>query len=143
MDHHTERKPLREVKLELVSLGATRTQLSIPEVKELTKVLFENENIKAYVIGFYEGGYGMLVCTNLRLVFVDVMPFGRLKVDDIPYSSIASVEMQLGIFFGSVTVFTRPNNYKFWWLKKDNVCDFNEYVELQMLKHQKEDVNVR
>lgn len=142
MTHHIERKTLREVKLDLARAGATKVQLALPEVRELCKVLFEKEDIKAFVSGFYDGGYGMLVATNLRLLFVDVMPFGRVKVDDVPYSAIASTEMQLGIFLGKITIFTRPNTYSFWWLKKDNVHDFNKYVELQMLKHQQENVEI-
>lgn len=133
---------MREIKLQLVALGATKSQLSKPEIKELPKVLFENEVIKAFVLGFFDGGYAMLAATNLRLLFVDVMPFGRVKVDDIPYNMVASVEMQFGIFYGSITVFTRPNSYRFWWLNKNNVHDFNEYVELQMLKHQKENIKM-
>jgi hypothetical protein len=142
MKHHRQRKTLEEVKLDLVRLGITKSQLGIPEVKELTRVLFKDETVKAFVIGFYDGGYGMLVATDLRLIFLDVMVFGRIKVDDIPYSSIGSIELELGIFFGQISIFTRPRNYKFWWLKKDNAYDFNEYVERQMLKHQKEDVQV-
>jgi hypothetical protein len=142
MKHHVERVKIREVKLQLASLGATSNQLRKPEISELPKVLFEQEQIKAFVMGFYDGGYGMLAATNIRLLFVDVMPFGRVKIDDIPYNNVSSVEMQLGIFFGSTTVYTRPNTFHFWWLNKNNVHDFNEYVELQMLKHQKENIKI-
>ena len=138
MKHHKERKPLRDIKLELAAVGATKSQLKQREVLELPKVLFENEVAKAFIIGFYDGGYGMMVATNLRLLFVDVMPFGRVIVDDIPYNMVGTTELQLGILFGSITVFARSNTYRFWWLKKDNASDFNEYVELQMLKNLKD-----
>lgn len=142
MKHHVERVTIREIKLQLAALGASKSQLAKPEIQELPKVLFEHEQIKAFVMGYYDGGYGMLLATSLRLLFVDVMPFGRVKVDDIPYANVASVEMQLGIFFGSVSVYTRPNTFRFWWLNKNNVHDFNEYVELQMLKHQRENIKL-
>lgn len=138
MKHHIERKPLKKIKLELVALGATRYQLSKPEIKELPKVLFEDENIEAFLLGFYEGGYGMMVATKKRLLFVDVMPFGRIKVDDIPYTMLGSTELGLGIVFGSITVNTRPKTYRFWWLKKDHAQDFHNFIEGQLLKYQRE-----
>lgn len=142
MKHHVERVSMREIKLQLVALGATRGQLAKNEIRELPKVLFEEETIKAFILGFYDGGYGMMIATNLRLLFVDVMPFGKVKTDDIPYSMVASTETQYGMIYASMTVYTRPNTYKFWWLNKNNVHDFNEYVERQMLKHQKENIKV-
>jgi hypothetical protein len=142
MKHHVERVSLRDIKLQLVALGATKPQLSKPEIKELPRVLFDNESIKAFILGFYDGGYGMLVATNLRLLFVDVMPFGRVKVEDIPYNMVNSTQVQFGVLFASAAVVTRPNTYRFWWLNKNNVHDFNEYVELQMLKHQQENIRV-
>lgn len=142
MKRHHERKPLKEVKLELARLGVSRFQLSQPEIHELTRVLFDDESIKAFVMGIYDGGYGMLVATNLRLLFVDVMAFGRVIIDDIPYTSINAIELRLGIFFGTVSVLARSRNYKFWWLNKDQSDDFNDYVERQMLKHHKEEIKV-
>jgi hypothetical protein len=143
MKHHRERKPLREIQLQLAALGASRSQIKQREVLELTRVLFESEEIKAFIIGFYDGGYGMMVATDLRLLFVDVMPFGRVKVDDIPYNMVGSTALQLGMLFGTVTVFARTHTYKFWWLKKDNALDFNDYLEAQMLVHQKENIKLK
>lgn len=142
MKSRRDSRSLNEIRLELVQLGATKSQLNSPEVKYLPRVLFENETIKAYIIGFYEGGYGMLVATNLRLLFVDVMVFGRVKVDDIAYGTVNGTELELGIFFGTVKLVTRAGKYRFWWLNKDNAYEFDQYVERQMLKHQKEDVKV-
>lgn len=138
MKHHTTRKSLQEVKDQLRDCGATKYQLTKPEVRELPKVLFKNETIKSFVIGFYEGGYGMLVATDMRIIFLDVMPFGRMKTDDIPYTMVSSTELALGLMLGSVMLYTRPKNYRLWWVKKDNAQDFNDYIEFQMLKHQKE-----
>lgn len=140
MKQSQDRKTLREIKLQLAEAGASKSQLRQNEVKELTKVLFDHEHIKSFIIGFYDGGYGMLVATDLRLIFVDVMPFGRVVQDDIPYSMIGSTQMEQGILFATICIFTRPKNYRFWWLNKTNASDFNKYVELQMLEHQHEDV---
>ncbi|MCA9347351.1 PH domain-containing protein [Candidatus Saccharibacteria bacterium] len=142
MRHRVDRVEARDVKLQLVKLGATPSQLKRPEVAELSKILYENEIIEAFILGYYDGGYGMMVATNIRVVFIDITPFGRLKIDDIPYGSVNSVELQIGMFFASVSLFSGPVRYRFWWLNKNSAHDFNRYVEYQMLKHQKEDVKL-
>ena len=106
MRHRVDRVEARDVKLQLVKLGATPSQLKRPEVAELSKILYENEIIEAFILGYYDGGYGMMVATNIRVVFIDITPFGRLKIDDIPYGSVNSVELQIGMFFASVSLFT-------------------------------------
>ena len=123
---------------QLCSLGATRYQLSKPEIKKLPHILFDNESVKAFVLGFYDGGYAMLVATELRLLFVDVMPLGRTIVDDIPYNMLGSTGLGMGIVFASVTIFARAKTYRFWWVKKQDAQKFNDYVEIQMLRHQRE-----
>lgn len=138
-----DRRSLRDVKLQLVACGASKGQLRQNEIRELPKALFENETIKAFIMGFYDGGYGMMVASDLRLLFIDVMPFGKVRVDDIPYNMVGTTTLQMGMFFGSITLYARSNIYRFWWLNKNNATDFNEYVELQMLKHQQEEVRVK
>ena len=128
---------LTQVKKRLRALGASRGQLAKPEIKQLPHLLLSDEIIEAFMLGWYEGGYGMLLATNLRLVFIDVMPFGRLIIDDIPYTMIASVELQLGLLLGSVTVYGRSKNYKFWWVDKQNARTFSGYIEAKLLEYQK------
>lgn len=126
------------IKARLRALGASHFQLSRPEAKVLAGLLFNDEVIEAYVMGNYEGGYGMLVATKHRLLFVDSLFTGTLIVEDVPYTMVSSTEFRLGIFLGAVTVYCRQKKYRLWWLNKRNVVDFYQYVERQMLLHQKE-----
>ena len=54
------------------------------EVKELPKILWDDEQVLDLVQGFYNNGTGILVATQKRLLFVDKGMLGGLKVEDFP-----------------------------------------------------------
>ena len=51
------------------------------EVKELPKILWDDEEVLDLVQGFYNNGTGILVATQKRLLFVDKGLLGGLKVE--------------------------------------------------------------
>lgn len=136
MQHHAPRVSYSEVKHQLRELGVTKLQLGQPEVKKLSYVLFEDEVIQAFLFGFYEGGYGMLAATDKRIIFLDIMPFGRFKIEDFPYGVVSATELKMGLFSAECTIFSRPKSLRFWWAKKDNAEFFVDYVENRMLESQ-------
>lgn len=128
-------RSLSELKTQLRMIGATTYQLQKPEIPVLCNTLFPHEKVHAFILGFYESGYGMLVGTDLRMLFIDKMFFGQ-KVEDIPYSMIGTIEYDMGIFFGKVKIVARTQ-LTFSWVKKSNLLNFYEYIDLQMLSRQK------
>ncbi len=117
--------------------------LSKAEIKHLPKVLLEHETIERFIAGTYSGGYGMLVATSTRLIFIDKKVF-ELLVDDIPFSMIAAVEYDIGMFSARVTVFTRAKNFKFSRVTKSKAIEFTKFVEQSMLKaHDQLPKNIR
>lgn len=79
------------------------------ELKELPNILGETETIEGLLQGIYAGRQGLLVATDCRLLFVDKGMFGGLRVEDFPYSKISSIQYELGILLGKVTVFASGN----------------------------------
>lgn len=124
---------VHEVKSQLRALGATKYQLEKPEVLELVKISLEQETIKAFVFGWYESGYGMLVATTKRAIFIDKMFYG-LKIEDIPYPMVGAVEYDFGWFFGKLKLFTRVGDFTFRWAKKSDVLTFARYIESKIIE---------
>ena len=79
------------------------------EVKELPKILWDDEQVLDLVQGFYNNGTGILVATQKRLLFVDKGLLGGLKVEDFPLDKISSLQYSTGILLGEITVFTSGN----------------------------------
>ena len=61
------------------------------EAKELTNILHDGETILDLVNGFYDGGFAMLVATNLRLILIDKKPLNYLTVEDVRYDMINEI----------------------------------------------------
>src|ERR1700761_7137470 len=74
------------------------------EVKELPKILQENEVIENITSGMYKNGNGILIGTSLRVAFIDKGLIFGLKVEDFSYDKISSVQYETGMLFGKVTI---------------------------------------
>lgn len=62
---------LEQIKTSIRNIDGASKLLGRKEIKELPSILWEDENIERLVQGFYNGGLGILVATNKRLIFVD------------------------------------------------------------------------
>ena len=69
---------------------APEIYLKRKEIKELPKILSENEKLDNIIQGMYNGGIGILVSTNYRLIFIDKGLLYELKVEDFPLNKITS-----------------------------------------------------
>lgn len=79
------------------------------EVKELPKILWDDEQVLDLVQGFYNTGTGILVATQKRLLFIDKGILGGLKVEDFPLDKISSIQYSTGLLLGEITIFTSGN----------------------------------
>jgi hypothetical protein len=97
------------------------------ELKELPSILWENETPKHIVHGIYESGSGVLVATDLRLIFIDKGIFS-LKVEDFPYDKITSIQYSTGILMGEIIIYASGNKAKITHIEKDLVRPFADWV---------------
>lgn len=97
------------------------------ELKELPSILWEDEVPKHIVQGIYEGGSGVLVATNKRLIFIDKGIFS-LKVEDFPYDKITSIQYSIGFILGEITIYASGNKAKITHIEKDVVRPFADWV---------------
>ena len=61
------------------------------ELKQLRRILNPGEIINQCVFGYYQGGSGLLVATDERVLLIDKRPF-YLYVEDHDYASVSSVD---------------------------------------------------
>jgi len=98
------------------------------ELKELPRLMWEDETVEKIVQGLYENKSGILVATNKRLLFVDKGLVFGLKVEDFPYNKITSIQYQTGILFGKITIFASGNRAEITRIFKAQVQSFCDYV---------------
>lgn len=84
------------------SLGANR------EIKHLTEYLRSGERVEEMASGFYGQGHGLLVLTNLRVLFV-LHGVLTQRSEDFPLDKISSIQWSAGPITGTVTIFASGN----------------------------------
>jgi len=62
------------------------------EVSELPHILMPDEEIYDLVNGIYEGGFALLVATNVRLLLIDKKPLNYLTVEDLRFDMINELD---------------------------------------------------
>jgi len=108
---------LKQIEEQLKAINFKIGKINRPEILELEHILHEDEKIAECVSGFYEGGVGLLVATDLRVLLIDKKPMGFLNVDDIRFDNINDIDYshrmigaQISISCGMKTLFFKSYN---------------------------------
>lgn len=125
---------LEEVKQQVSYLSGGSAFLSKAEIKELPKILWEDEKIKKAVQGFYQNGNGLLVATNIRVIFLNKGLFGGLQVEDFSFDKISSIQYNVGFITGDLTIFASGNKATIKNIEKGSVRDFADYLRANLDK---------
>ncbi|MDL2363546.1 MAG: PH domain-containing protein [Patescibacteria group bacterium] len=78
-------KQLKKLKFNMHSWGRT-------EAKELPNILLADEIIYEVVNGMYDGGFALLVATDVRVLLVDKKPLNYLTVEDFRFDMINEID---------------------------------------------------
>ena len=62
------------------------------ELQELPDILLPGEEIYELVNGLYEGGFALVVATDVRLLLIDKKPMKFLTVEDIRFDMISEID---------------------------------------------------
>lgn len=124
---------LSRIRSELRKAGATWYGIRKSESRYLPQILHDTEHIEALVYGQYPGGSGMLVATDLRIVFIDRKP-GYTHVDEITYDMVSGIAKILSGPFTAVTLHTRLGDYAFKYVGAKAASQFVAYIEKRRLE---------
>lgn len=100
------------IEARLNQLGIKRTRWVKPEIKELSQILMNDEQIVSFVSGRYFGGFAVLVATDHRLILIDKKVM-FLTVDDIRYDMIAEIDFNSRLFDSTLHIFTVNKQHSF------------------------------
>lgn len=78
------------------------------EIRSLSGVIGEGEEVLALAQGRYRGKQGLLAATNLRLVFLEQGLVRRVQ-EDFAYDRISSVGVKKGLAFGALVISASGN----------------------------------
>lgn len=135
-----QRKHQLRVEYELRKAGVSRFAINRYSQRNLYPIVQRDEHIAAVAYGRYRENEslppwdeGMLVATDLRLLFLDHKP-SYLRMEDIPYDSVAGVETTKAGPSGSVTLFSRGTVHELLYVPNRCREQFVHYLEARRLE---------
>lgn len=78
------------------------------ELRKLTELLGEDEEVLNLARGQYDGKTGLVVVTDRRVLFTE-QGLMRARLEDFPYDKVSSVQTGSGVVGGALTIFVSGN----------------------------------
>ena len=119
---------------QLQKIGLTKSSalLGLKEIAELPAIIAAGEEIFGLVQGIYNGGQGILVATDRRLLFVDKGLLYGLKVEDFGLDKVTSIQIETGLFFADIKIMASGNIAKITTVEKTDGRIFCEKVRAKL-----------
>src|SRR6266567_3467559 len=83
------------------------------EVNELSEIILPDEEIYECVNGIYEGGFALLVATDVRVLLVDKKPLNFLTVEDMRFDMITEIDYSHRLLGANISIASGDKHLKF------------------------------
>lgn len=107
------------------------------EANELPHILMPDEEIYDLVNGIYEGGFALLVATNMRILLVDKKPLNYLTVEDLRFDMISEIDYSHRIIGANLSVSTGSKNLRFMSFNQPRLRKLTTHVQHIMAAQKK------
>lgn len=103
----------KSITAQLKKIGFSQHAWGRAEVRELPNIILPEEEIFECVNGTYEGGFALLVATDVRVLLIDKKPFNYLTVEDLRFDMINEIDYNHRAFGAYVDISTGNRDLKF------------------------------
>lgn len=118
----------RQVKEQLIAVGADCRFWGRAEANELPQLLFDDEVIKCALNGRYEKGFALLVATNHRLLLLDKKPF-VLCFEDMRYEMVSEVDYTEKLFAATISLRTPGRVLQFMSYRIRRLRELTSFIQ--------------
>lgn len=102
-----------DVKKQLARIGFNHGGWGRTEAGELHNILLPGEEIYECVNGIYEGGFALMVATDVRVLLVDKKPLNYLTVEDMRFDMISEMDYSHRLFGAEINISSGGKLLKF------------------------------
>jgi hypothetical protein len=103
----------KSVEKQLKRLGFNHHGWGRTEVNELQNILLPDEEVYELVNGIYEGGFALLVATDVRVLLIDKKPLNYLTVEDLRFDMINEMDYSHRLLGAHISIATGNKNLQF------------------------------
>lgn len=126
---------------QLKKLGFKHNGWGMGEVKELPNIILPDEEIFEVVNGIYEGGFALLLATDVRVVLVDKKPLNYLTVEDIRFDMINEMDYSHRLLGAQISIATGNKNLVFRSYNQQRLRKLIGHVQHSMADSKKKQNN--
>src|SRR5438132_639320 len=101
------------VKKQLKRVGFKHNGWGRGEVSELEHILLPDEEVYECVNGIYEGGFALLLATDVRVLLVDKKPLNYLTVEDLRFDMINEIDYSHRLLGAQISIASGDKNLRF------------------------------
>lgn len=83
------------------------------EIRELPNIILPDEQIFECANGIYEGGFALLVATDVRVLLIDKKPMNYLTVEDLRFDMISEIDYSHRLLGARISISTGSKNLRF------------------------------
>lgn len=123
---------------QLTKIGCNFRFWGRSEIRELDKILMEDEIISQCVNGEYTNGFAMLIATNHRLLLVDKKPLLYLTVEDIRFDMITDFNFNHRLTTATICISTPNKSLTFMSWNKKGLRKLLDKLQQQVLELRKQ-----
>lgn len=120
----------------LKNIGVTDLFGTKKEVKTLVTLLKDDEKVLYATSGLVDGNTYLIVCTDLRLLFLDKGMVYGLKKFDFPFNKINSISYKVGVLFGEIEVHHGSSYINIKNITKNTVEKMSDTIQNQISKYE-------
>lgn len=127
----------RSVESQLQRLGFNHHGWGRTEVRELQNIILPDEEIYECTNGIYEGGFAMLLATDVRVLLVDKKPLNYLTVEDLRFDMINEIDYNHRLFGAYIRISAGETILKFTSLNQPRLRKLIGHVQQCMAEVKK------
>lgn len=131
----------QSVKDQLQHIGFDHAGWGRTEVSELHNILLPDEEIYEVVNGFYEGGFALLVATDVRVLLIDKKPLNYLTVEDLRFDMINEIDLNHRVIGANISIATGSKTLKFTSLNQQRLRKLIGHVQHCMAQTKRQQSN--
>ena len=129
---------VKSVHAQLKRIKFSATAWGRAEVKELPSILAPDEKIYECVNGMYEGGFALLVATDMRVLLIDKKPLNFLTVEDLRFDMINQIDYNHRLAGATIIINTGYKTLKFTSWNQPRLRKLITHVQDRMSEIKKE-----
>lgn len=127
----------KSIEEQLKRIGFNKFGWGRGEINELHNIILPSEEIYECVNGTYEGGFALLVASDVRVLLIDKKPLNYLTVEDMRFDMITEIDYSHRLLGANINISAGDKHLKFRSYNQPRLRKLINHVQHSMAEAKK------